>query len=346
MKKFHTVNTKNNKIKVMFTRNKSQNNKKRKSQYDNKYHNNLNDTKDTNLNEHDSSQNNYKNNTLLQIFHYRTILKQNNKTLINNHNSSSDNSQINQKKLCKQRLEETRIYGENSCQAIFKNRSNAIVRAWFLQPVTPRFSNTLKWMAVNRKAYHVVALEEMNKVSGTKHHGGVCFIIKKRNSIDAKTYLQQASATDCVLALEDITNPHNLGGIIRSCAHFNVEGVILQDTVMLESGAAMRTAEGGSEYIKAINADGFNITLNQFHHAGYIIVTTSSYKGTQDIATAILPKKMVLIVGQEHNGVSNNLWNKGNLSIYISGTKKVESLNVSVATGIILAKWWQQNKAK
>ncbi len=78
----------------------------------------------------------------------------------------------------KQRQEETRIYGENACQAMFKNRPDAIVRAWFLQSVTPRFRDALKWMAANRKAYHVVDDEELSKASGTEHHGGVCFIIK------------------------------------------------------------------------------------------------------------------------------------------------------------------------
>ena len=52
-------------------------------------------------------------------------------------------------------------------------------------------------------------------------------------------------AQDCVLALENESNPHNLGGMMRSCAHFGVKGVVVQDAALLESGAAIRTAEGG-----------------------------------------------------------------------------------------------------
>lgn len=48
-----------------------------------------------------------------------------------------------------------------------------------------------------------------------------------------------------MLALEDVANPHNLGGMMRSCAHFGVKGVVVQDAALLESGAAIRTAEGG-----------------------------------------------------------------------------------------------------
>ena len=42
----------------------------------------------------------------------------------------------------------------------------------------PRFKEALRWMAANRKAYHVVDDAELTKASGTEHHGGVCFLIK------------------------------------------------------------------------------------------------------------------------------------------------------------------------
>lgn len=70
------------------------------------------------------------------------------------------------------------MYGENACQALFQSRPEAIVRAWFIQSVTPRFKEALRWMAANRKAYHVVDEAELAKASGTDHHGGVCFLIK------------------------------------------------------------------------------------------------------------------------------------------------------------------------
>ncbi|HHR6130349.1 TPA: tRNA/rRNA methyltransferase [Providencia alcalifaciens] len=277
---------------------------------------------------------------------WRTVSKPGSDELENDHGGISGKSQIDPEQLRKQRQEETRIYGENACQAMFKNRPDGIVRAWFLQSVTPRFRDALKWMAANRKAYHVVDEEELTKASGTEHHGGVCFIIKKRGGMAAETYLENTVDTDCVLALEDVGNPHNLGGIMRSCAHFGVKGVILQDAGMLESGAAIRTAEGGAEHIKAIDADGFTSTLNKFREAGYTIVTTSSHKGSQDIAKVQLPKKMVLVLGQESDGLSDSTWDQGDMSLYIGGTGKVESLNVSVATGIMLSQWWSQNKVK
>ena len=260
------------------------------------------------------------------------------------HGGISGKSFIDPEVLRRQRAEETRVYGENACQALFQSRPDAIVRAWFVQSVTPRFKEALRWMAANRKAYHVVDEAELAKASGTEHHGGVCFLIKKRNGTTVKQWVGQAGAQDCVLALEDIANPHNLGGMMRSCAHFGVKGVVVQDAALLESGAAIRTAEGGAEHVQPITGDSIVDVLDDFRQAGYTVVMTSSGKG-KPLFTTTLPEKMVLVLGREREALPEAACSADDLCIAIDGTGKVETLNVSVATGVLLAEWWRQNKA-
>ncbi|MGL5701511.1 MAG: tRNA/rRNA methyltransferase [Kluyvera sp.] len=260
------------------------------------------------------------------------------------HGGISGKSFIDPEVLRRQRAEETRVYGENACQALFQSRPDAIVRAWFLQSVTPRFKEALRWMAANRKAYHVVDEAELAKASGTEHHGGVCFLIKKRNGTTVQQWVANSGEDDCVLALEDAGNPHNLGAMIRSCAHFGVKGVVLQDAALVESGAAIRTAEGGAEHVQPITGDSFIEALEQFRDAGYAIVTTSNTGGTP-LFKAELPKKMVLALGQERDGVAQSAASIADMSVSIDGTRAVEGLNVSVATGVLLAEWWRQHKA-
>jgi len=257
---------------------------------------------------------------------------------------STEKGYVDREVIRRQRAEETRVYGENACQALFQSRPDSIVRAWFIQSVTPRFKEALRWMAANRKAYHVVDDAELAKASGTEHHGGVCFIIKKRTGMSVESWLATAGEEDCVLALEDVGNPHNLGGIMRSCAHFGVKGLLVEDASLLESGAAVRTAEGGAEHVQAISGDNFSDGLERFRQAGYVIVTTSSHKGTA-LYQSTLPKKMVLVLGQERDGVSDATFDNADMRIAIPGSGNVESLNVSVATGVLLAEWWRQNKA-
>ena len=260
------------------------------------------------------------------------------------HGGISGKSFIDPEVLRRQRAEETRVYGENACQALFQSRPDAIVRAWFIQSVTPRFKEALRWMAANRKAYHVVDEAELAKASGTEHHGGVCFLIKKRNGTTVKQWVSQAGAQDCVLALEAISNPHNLGGMMRSCAHFGVKGVVVQDAALLESGAAIRTAEGGAEHVQPITGDSIVDVLDDFRQAGYTVVTTSSERGKPLFKTE-LPEKIVLVLGQDVDGLPDAARDASDLCVKIDGTGNVESLNVSVETGVLLAEWWRQNKA-
>lgn len=260
------------------------------------------------------------------------------------HGGISGKSFIDPEVLRRQRAEETRVYGENACQALFQSRPEAIVRAWFVQSVTPRFKEALRWMAANRKAYHVVDEEELAKASGTEHHGGVCFLIKKRHGTSVQQWVAAGNDEDCVLALEEAGNPHNLGGMIRSCAHFGVKGVVLPDAALLESGAAIRTAEGGAEHVQPITGDSVIEALEQFRDAGYTIVTTTNAGGTP-LFNAKLPKKMVLALGQERDGQSATMSAMADMSVSIDGTRAVEGLNISVATGVLLAEWWRQHKA-
>ena len=97
-------------------------------------------------------------------------------------------------------------------------------------------------------------------------------------------------------------------------------------------------------HVEPITGDSFIDTLDQFRKAGYTIVTTSSHNGTP-LFKAELPRKMVLVLGQERDGLSDAAISSADLSVSIDGTGNVESLNVSVATGVLLAEWWRQNKA-
>ncbi len=56
-----------------------------------------------------------------------------------------------------------RVYGENACQALFQSRPKRLFAPGFIQSVTPRFKEALRWMAANRKAYHVVDEAELDK---------------------------------------------------------------------------------------------------------------------------------------------------------------------------------------
>ncbi|XOD69787.1 MAG: tRNA/rRNA methyltransferase [Sodalis sp. (in: enterobacteria)] len=282
------------------------------------------------------------------VMHYSLQKKLHNNGDLNsrNYGSIKGKNQINTEKIRRQRAEETRVYGVNSCQALFRNRPDSIVRAWFEKSITLKFRDALRWMASERKAYHVVEYDELAKASGTEHHGGVCFLIKKRSSLNAVDYLGSVSKKqdDCVLALKKINNPHNLGAILRSCAHFGINAVMMDDSTLLESGAAVRTAEGGAEHIKAIQCNDMLQDIHHFHCAGYTVITLHCKSGTS-LSEIKIPNRAVFVLGEELNDLSSEaLCSQADIVVAINGTGRIPHLNVSVSTGILLAEWWRQNR--
>ncbi len=99
----------------------------------------------------------------------------------------------------------------------------------------------------------------------------------------------EAGEEDCVLALEDVGNPHISGAIVRSCAHWREEAVV-QDAGVLESGAAIRTAEGVRSMLNRSPATALSIPSISSAKRATRLSPTSSHNGTP-LFKAELPKK-------------------------------------------------------
>jgi len=236
---------------------------------------------------------------------------------------------------------ERKVYGANACQALFENRPDSIIRAWFDGDIAKKFGPLMKALAQTKRGYHLCEPEEMERVAATRHHEGICLLVEPRSPVRVLDYLRKnRGRRDCVLALEGIGNPHNLGAIVRVCAHFGVRGVLSDQPEALQSGAAMRTAEGGFESITALRDDTLVDAIGAFKSNGYALVGTSSRHG-QNLYGKELPRRCVIMMGSERDGLSPELKNLATHNIRIPGTGNVQSLNVACATTAILGEAWR-----
>lgn len=246
-----------------------------------------------------------------------------------------------QEKFKRQRKEETLIYSENSCKAVFANRPDSIIKAFFLQDKTYEFKALVAYLVEHRLGYDVIDDEKMAKIAQTPHHGGVCLIVKKRESMTTVKYLSQHAdaSKDYVLAIDDINNPHNLGGIARTAAFFGVNGLLLRQPDLLDNGAALRVSEGGAEYITPIKADDFIASLDQFKANGYQIVAllpckVNSFKA-EKLDDLRVKSKTVFVIFQQ---INTKLAEFADKVVYLQGSDVMPALNISVLTGILLGK--------
>lgn len=244
------------------------------------------------------------------------------------------------------KMEETKVQGENACRVCFRQRPDAVVKMYLEQSMAAKFADVMKYLAANKKAYHLVDNAELEKISGSSHHGGVVFVVKRKPEQTLAAYLaaNKHKKHDCLLALDGVGNPHNLGAIVRSCAHFGVQGVIMTQPDLLQSGAAARTAEGGVEFVAGLACDHLPLALKLCKEAGYSLITTSSHAGVS-LYNSKLGNKVVVVFGEEMDGVSKQVANSTDVALQIPGSGKVESLNVSVAASLILGEWYRQQQS-
>lgn len=236
---------------------------------------------------------------------------------------------------------ESKVYGRHACLKIFEKRPEDIVRAYVTREGVFEFKALMKYLADNQLAYHVVEKEEIDSVTRATHHENICLIVKNKKLPELKELLEKKGRS-LILCLEEVENPHNLGAIMRSAAHFGVSGILYQAKVpVASSGAAVRTAEGGAETVPALQVSDWSHVFDLGKRAGFESFATSSHRGQNLFATEF-PEKSFLFLGAEREGLSPNLLKKMNHLISIPGTGEVESLNVSNATTAILTEWYRQ----
>jgi TrmH RNA methyltransferase len=237
---------------------------------------------------------------------------------------------------------ELRLYGFNAVQAAFARRPEAFRKVYLAEAMIPRLQPLLKWCAAQRIGYRVVAEDDLRRLASSAHHEGVVADVLRESPASLTAWLDALPAgPQCALWLDGVGNPHNLGAILRSAAHFGVAGVLLPKTSPLAlSGAAARVAEGGAEAVPFVRLGRDDNAIAQLRGAGFALAATV-VRGGSDVFKATLPQRLVIVLGAEGEGMSPDLAAACDQRLSIAGTGTVESLNVSAATAVLLGQWWR-----
>ena len=236
--------------------------------------------------------------------------------------------------------DEQRLYGINAVRAAFARRPQALRKLYLAEARIPQLQPLLKWCVANRIGYRVVADEDLRKLAASSHHEGVVADILREEPQALTTWLRElGDGPQCLLWLDGVGNPHNLGAILRSAAHFGIAAILLpKHSTLALSGAAARVAEGGAEAVPFVRMGRDDNAIAQLHGAGFKLAATV-VRGGQDLFATTLPQRLVYVMGAEGEGMNQDLAAACDLRLSIPGTGAVESLNVSAATAVLLAEW-------
>jgi len=237
------------------------------------------------------------------------------------------------------------FHGVRACQAIFARRPSAIVRVYLAAGRRREFAALMAWCAREHKGFQVVADESLERLCGSLHHEGVAILAREpdRGSLGGLLSGIEAGVIGGPLVfLDGVQNPHNLGSILRTAAHFGV-GAVLGRTGELPplSAAAARVAEGAAEFVPVFELVDPPADLARLRKAGLSIVVTASGSG-ESLFESRFDRRVVVVLGNEGGGVSPAVARAADGTVRIPGTGVIESLNVSVACGIVVGELWRR----
>ena len=165
----------------------------------------------------------------------------------------------------------------------------------------------------------------MRKLTNLKTLPSVVAIVKKEESKDIKGN---------VILLDGLQDPGNVGTIIRSAVAFNIDTILVGDnTVDIYNEKVLRASEGMIYNVNIIK-NNLGDAIMKLKLDGYTIIGTKvdNGKNIKDINAS----KYAFIVGNEGNGINNNILDLCDEYVYINMNKSCESLNVSIASSIIM----------
>ncbi len=240
---------------------------------------------------------------------------------------------------------EQTVCGLAAVKALFARDAGAIKRLYFDHPTGLRIGIICRTLAAARKVYRCVEPVELEKISGTVHHGGIVAVIEPRvlHPPRPEDLRRWARARAPLLLLDRIGNVHNLGAIVRSAAFFGVEHIVIpEDPEQARPGeAAYRVAEGGMEHVEihAVKSlAGFIREARPFYR-----VVGTTVRGAAPIAgggnrdpDGKPPERPVaLVLGNEERGLAPEVAAACDELVRIPGGGAIESLNVSAAAAVL-----------
>ena len=194
-------------------------------------------------------------------------------------------------------------------------------------------------------------------LSDVENPQGVLAVIgkfKKNDELDNKANknkheeVEQISKTlnidlneDIILALDDIQDPGNLGTILRTADSVGLKQILFsKGTADAYNPKVVRSTMGAIFRVNVIECENLKETLKELQSKNYKVMTTS-LKAKKTIYNVDYKKK-IIVIGNEANGVSKEILNVADEKVIIPMLGKTESLNASVATGVILYEYVRQ----
>ena len=230
------------------------------------------------------------------------------------------------------------LYGKHSVDSAMNNPAR---RVFELLVTKNNLKSINKYKAIiENKQINVKVLEnsEINKHIGIEEsvHQGIAIKVKKLELISMEQALKKAGSKSILLFLDQVTDPQNVGAIIRSSLAFDVDAVITtKDNAPSENASLVKATAGAFEFVPYIRITNLARTLDDIKKYGYWVVAITQ-DGDIPLNNLGHFDKIALILGGEGKGIRSINLKQSDMKVRINISDKLQSLNVSNAVAISL----------
>ena len=194
----------------------------------------------------------------------------------------------------------------------------------------------------------VVPEQKLNRITRKNHQGVIGYVgyvdYQSVENVLAKVY--ETGETPLFIMLDGVTDVGNMGAIARSAYAMGAHAVIVPEKgSALINGVAVKASAGAVEKINFCKVRVLGKTIEQLQMNGLTVFATTLTEGAKDISEVDFTLPCCIIMGNEEKGVGANLCAQANEEIFIPMKRSFDSLNVSVATGIVLHECLKQRSA-
>jgi 23S rRNA (guanosine2251-2'-O)-methyltransferase len=178
---------------------------------------------------------------------------------------------------------------------------------------------------------------ELDRLTEGTRHQGVVALADDFESCDLDEIIERAQAAPLLVALDQVTDPQNLGAIIRSAVTLGIDGIIIpKHRAAGITGAVVRASAGATEHASIARVTNLQRTLLQLSEAGMEIIGLDAHADTdlRDLQPSVQGR--VLVVGSEGKGLRRMVRQRCDIVVQIPQKGPMDSLNASVAAAIAM----------
>ena len=229
------------------------------------------------------------------------------------------------------------IIGQHAVIEALKNPKRKVIRVFLTEESKKnihRNSPNLNLLK-NVKVYFKTK-KELDKYSTKENllHQGYVAEIEHLEKPTLKEFIKDKNNVTFV-CLDEVTDPRNIGALIRSATSFNIDGLIIKERHFPnESKLMYKAASGSMEYIKIFEVSNINSTLKNLKDKNFWVYGFDS-RGDKDFTDVTWKGKNILLFGSEGSGMRLHTSKYADFLVKININKKIESLNISNSAAIV-----------